>query len=95
MGLTKERMLMGFVVVQAVVILFLIHKITSLRNENLSIPSLRTAGEYFKKAYEEISDEGDASIRSLLDERESLLRELSVTKEVAREYGIKLAGSRP
>ncbi|NKE73513.1 hypothetical protein [Candidatus Manganitrophus noduliformans] len=92
MGLTKERMLMGFVVVQAVVILFLIHKTISLRNEN---PSLRTAGEYFKKAYEEISDEGDASIRSLLDERESLLRELSVTKEVAREYGIKLAGSRP
>lgn len=92
MGLTKERMLIGFVVVQAVVILFLIHKIISLRNENLSI---RTAGEYFRKVYEEISDEGDSSIRSLLDERENLLRELSVTKEVAREYGIKLAGSQP
>lgn len=90
MPLSKKQLLTGVLIFQSIVILFLIQKTIWLLNENLSN---QATAEYFRKAYEESSLKDDHLIQSLLDEKESLLRELNITQEVAKGYGIHLTGS--
>ncbi|GEM_PF-3387361 len=90
MALSKQQIFVGLIAIQMVVIFFLIYKAISLRNENISA---RTVADYYQKAYEEIAEKGDPVIRSLLDERQRLVREYTATREIAHEYGIKLADS--
>lgn len=88
MALSKQQVFVGLIVIQTVVIFLLVYKAISLRNENLSA---RTAANYYQKAYEESAESEDFALRSILAERERLIREYTVTREIAHEYGIKSA----
>lgn len=90
MARSKKQMFVGLIMIQTVVIFLLIFKAISLQNENLFA---RTAANYYQQAYEEISESEDFALQSLLDERERLIREYTATREVAGQYGIKLADS--
>lgn len=87
MDFSKHRILVGLIIFQAVVILFLIHKAISIRNGELFA---RTEADYYKKALEEVSENDDAFLDKILQEREDLLREYKSTLEIARRHGLKI-----
>jgi hypothetical protein len=87
MGFSKNRILVGFILFQTVVILFLIHKAISIRNGALFA---RTEANYYKKALEEISESEGALFDEILREREELLREYKSALESARRHGTKI-----
>jgi|GEM_PF-5893075 len=80
MNLSKQ-MLIGLILLQSVIILFLAVKGIALRNEALFAKAEAT---YYKKAYQESSDE-DLSLRELLDERNNLLHEYEITRDAVRK----------
>jgi flagellar motor component MotA len=87
MELSKNRILIGLVILQTVFILFLIHKAIAIRNGALFA---RTEADYYKKALEEISESEEALFDEILQQREELLREYKSTLETARRHGLKI-----
>lgn len=87
MDFSKQRILVGLIILQAVVILFLIQKAIAIRNGELFA---RTEADYYKKALEEVSENEDAFLDEMLQEREGLLREYKSTLEIARRHGVKI-----
>lgn len=87
MDFSKQRILVGLILLQTVVILFLIHKAIAIRNGELFA---RTEADYYKKALEEVSENDDAFLDEILQEREDLLREYKSTLEIARRHGLKI-----
>lgn len=87
MSRSKQRVLIGSIVVQTIVILVLIFKIISLRNDALYA---QTEAGYYKKAFEESED---VALEKLLDEREGLLRDYEAIQEISRSHGIQLRDS--
>ncbi len=86
MGVSK-RILVGLILLQAVVILFLIQKAISIRNGALFA---RTEANYYKKALEEVSESDEALFDGILQERDTLLREYELTLESARQHRLKI-----
>jgi len=87
MNLSKHRLLIGLVLLQTVVIFLLIFKAISMRNGELFA---RTEADYYKKALEEVSENEDALLDEILEEREELLREYKSTLETARRHRLKI-----
>lgn len=90
MDFSKHRILIGLIVFQTVVILFLIHKAISIRNGEIFA---RTEADYYKKALEEVSESEEALLDEILQEREDLLREYKSTLEIARQHRLKIRSS--
>ncbi|MBI3804723.1 MAG: hypothetical protein HY282_13280 [Nitrospirae bacterium] len=89
MSFLKHQVLVGLVMVQAIVILFLVFNAILLRNDLIFAEGQVNS---YKKAFTqelESADPEDPLLRELTDERNTLLREYSATHEVARTYGIK------
>lgn len=86
MGVSK-RILVGLILLQTVVILFLIQKAISIRNGELFA---RTEANYYKKALEEVSESDEALFDGILKERDTLLREYESTLESARQHRLKI-----